>query len=302
MKLTVAICTWNRSAILQQTLEQLTKLYHPPDGFQWELLVVNNRCTDATDAVIAAYGDKLPLTRLYEEKPGLSNDRNRAVEEATGDYIIWTDDDVLVDSNWLIAYAEAFTRWPEASFFGGPVRPWFEKEPPAWLMSFWNIVTHAYAIRDLGSNVFAFCIDGEMPFGANYAVRRDVQLANRYNPNFGLNQGKIVLGEETRMMRDIISRGGSGLWIPQAGVSHLIASERLSIDYLRKYYVGQGRTLRRAVCPADVESIFVRPLWFWRKCIAAELRYRYRRFVATPDIWIHDFINASNLWGQLFTD
>ena len=49
----VAICTWNRSAVLGLTLDQLTRLRVPAD-VEWELLVVNNNCTDDTDAVCAS--------------------------------------------------------------------------------------------------------------------------------------------------------------------------------------------------------------------------------------------------------
>ena len=68
-----------------------------PDGVDWELLVVNNNCTDKTDEVIARHSEVLPLRRLLELKPGLSNARNCAVEAAQGQLLIWTDDDVLVD-------------------------------------------------------------------------------------------------------------------------------------------------------------------------------------------------------------
>ena len=49
MRITVAICTWNRCELLRQTLEQMTKLVIPP-RVVWELLVVNNNCTDDTAA------------------------------------------------------------------------------------------------------------------------------------------------------------------------------------------------------------------------------------------------------------
>jgi hypothetical protein len=52
MHVTVAICTWNRAGLLAQTLEQMRQLVIPP-GVTWELIVVNNNCTDDTDQVIA---------------------------------------------------------------------------------------------------------------------------------------------------------------------------------------------------------------------------------------------------------
>ena len=45
--LTVVICTWNRAALLAETLEQLVCLTIPP-SVEWELCVVDNNSTDTT--------------------------------------------------------------------------------------------------------------------------------------------------------------------------------------------------------------------------------------------------------------
>lgn len=71
MLVTVAICTWNRAALLDQTLAELGQM-RIPDGVDWELLVVNNNCTDATDAVLVRDASRLPLRRLFESQPGQS--------------------------------------------------------------------------------------------------------------------------------------------------------------------------------------------------------------------------------------
>ncbi len=129
MKITVAICTWNRHELLRKTLAEMTKLTVPPE-VEWELLVVNNNCTDDTDDVIGEFEKQLPLKRIFEEKPGLSHARNCAIEHASGELLIWTDDDVLVDANWLVEYVKGAEAWPDASFFGGTVDPWFEIGTP----------------------------------------------------------------------------------------------------------------------------------------------------------------------------
>ena len=121
LKLTAAICTWNRCESLRQTLEGFTHLNVPADT-EWELLVVNNNCTDRTDDVLRSFEHRLPIRRAFEPTPGQSNARNRIVAEATGDYILWTDDDVTVSPDWLVAYAEAFRARPEGGLFGGPIR------------------------------------------------------------------------------------------------------------------------------------------------------------------------------------
>src|SRR5438067_2246813 len=131
MLVTVAICTFNRAESLRRTLESLGAM-QVPDDIDWEVLVVNNKSTDHTDAVIADFAERLPIRREYEERPGQSNARNRAIGTAKGDYIIWTDDDVVVDRGWLAAYADAFRSRPEAAVFGGPIRPRYETPAVKW--------------------------------------------------------------------------------------------------------------------------------------------------------------------------
>ena len=83
LRITVAICTWNRSPSLRQTLEGLTGLA-APIGTKWELLVVNNNCTDETDDVIRAFEGCLPVRRTFESTPGLSHARNRGLPRDRG--------------------------------------------------------------------------------------------------------------------------------------------------------------------------------------------------------------------------
>src|SRR5262245_46123603 len=128
MLISVAICTWNRAHLLDQTLSNMRSLLIPR-GIEWELLVVNNNCTDDTDDVIARHSSGLPIRRLFEPNPGLSNARNCAVHQARGTLLIWTDDDVLVDSAWMSEYVRAARRYTDVTFFGGRVDPWYADAP-----------------------------------------------------------------------------------------------------------------------------------------------------------------------------
>src|SRR3954463_9215784 len=195
MDLTVAICTWNRADLLRETLSQLLTLKIPA-GVTWELIVVNNNCTDHTDSVLEEFQRQLPLRRVFEPKPGLSNARNAAVAAARGEYIIWTDDDVLVSPQWLAQYADAARLHPDADIFGGPVEPWFDGTPPHWLTRGFDVVADVYAARQ-PRNVHEAMRADDLPFGANMAVRRASQVRHPYDPALGRSPGKLFLGEDS---------------------------------------------------------------------------------------------------------
>src|ERR1051325_11089380 len=83
---TIAICTFNRAESLRRTLRSLAEL-RVLNHVAWEIIVVNNNCTDNTDDVIASFSDRLPIRREFEPQRGLSCARNRAVKAAEGSYI-----------------------------------------------------------------------------------------------------------------------------------------------------------------------------------------------------------------------
>jgi glycosyltransferase involved in cell wall biosynthesis len=297
MNITVAICTWNRCALLKETLEHVARL-SIPQGVEWELLVVNNNSTDATAETLASFAGRLPMRAVFEAEPGLSHARNRAVREAVGEYILWTDDDVLVEEKWLAAYAEAFKQWPEAAIFGGNIEPWFEGTPPRWLPRVWSRVASAYASRDLGEQSFELSKE-LMPFGANFAVRAAEQRKYLYDPRLGVRPGSIMGGEETTVISNMMADGITGRWIPEARVRHYLPQARQSIAYLRKYFKGYGEYCAQQNAGNSEAKLFGGPRWLWRAALVAEMKYRLRRHLSQPEVWIEDLIVASQSWGQL---
>ena len=95
MRVTVAICTRNRAGSLEKTLDSLAAMTVPVDT-SWDLLVVDNGSVDRTSEVIDSFSESLPARTVVEPVTGLSRARNAAVAAATGEYIVWTDDDVSV--------------------------------------------------------------------------------------------------------------------------------------------------------------------------------------------------------------
>jgi glycosyltransferase involved in cell wall biosynthesis len=112
MKISVCICTYNRSQSLARTLDSLS--IPTGDAASTEVLIVDNNCTDGTAQVVESFRNKLPILRVLETLQGLAHARNRAVAEFRGDLLLFTDDDVRLEAGWLAAYLEASRRFPEA--------------------------------------------------------------------------------------------------------------------------------------------------------------------------------------------
>lgn len=301
MKITVAICTWNRCESLRQTLQEMCSL-EIPAGVEWELVVVDNNSTDDTRHVVETFMARLPIRYVFEPVQGVSHARNRAVAEANGEYILWTDDDVLVSRNWMEAYVSAFKRHPEAAFFGGPVEPWFEGEPPKWLLQCLSPISSAFALRGLGDEereLGTTCDD--LPYGANYAICTQWQKRYLYDVSLGVKGKARVLGEETTVLERIVENGGKGYWVPDAAVRHWIPRHRQTVAYLWRYYFGGGRTefLRSqplsGLPPSKIW--FGVPRWTWRAVVENTVRYALYRLTRPPEVWVPALLRMARTWG-----
>jgi glucosyl-dolichyl phosphate glucuronosyltransferase len=273
-EVTVTICTWNRAELLDQTLTRMHTLRIPAD-LDWELLVVNNNCSDNTDAVIASHQGVLPVRRVFESKPGLSNARNCAAAAARGDLIIWTDDDVLVDEGWLTAVV------------GGPIEPRFPVCPdPDYLAAF-------PSLRD------GFCgVDHDLPegilpadrliYGANMAFRRTVHLDLPFDTSFGMKPKQLGTGntsialamggwEEIDLLSKIRARGDQVVWVPAMTVKHYIDPRRMGIEYLAEYMKELGRGRSRCEGAPPGKKVFGVPRWLIREWLEATASHYYHR-------------------------
>jgi glucosyl-dolichyl phosphate glucuronosyltransferase len=296
---TVAVCTWNRCGLLAQTLEGLTRLT-VPEGVTWELVVVNNRSTDATDDVIATFERRLPVRRVWEPTPGLANARNRAVAEAAGEYVVFTDDDILVQPDWLAAYVASFRRWPDSAIFGGPIEPLFEDGPPAWIPRVLDQIGPVYGLQTLGSTPVPLALEtvAAGPYGGNMAMRRDALLRFPFDPRLGVRHGAYGIGEETELMRKMLAAGLCGWWTPEPRVRHWVPRTNQTLAYVRRWMEGCGRYHAQVQEAGDASPRGAR-LRLHARVVRHEVQYGIRRLTAPPEVWIKDVIRAAHARGRL---
>lgn len=299
MRLTIALCTWNRSESLRRTLEQMTYLRVPTDA-ALEILVVNNNCTDATDTVVKSFVERLPLRRVFEPERGLSAARNHAVRVASGDYIIWTDDDVLVDNGWVEAYYDAFLQWPDAAIFGGPIEPFFPSPPPAWLLRTLDWFAPVLTLRELGPEPIPITRE-EKPFGANVAFRADALAEFPFDPALGVSSlrgANSVAGEEHAVIRAMLNAGLKGWWVPRARVKHCVAPERMTTAYLRRKSINWGYYLSQARFAEDAWQLRISLVSLLSQALRGELNYRFHRVFSEPEVWARELSESGQYWGE----
>ena len=297
MLVTVAICTRNRAASLARTLSSIEQSRRV--ACDWELLIVDNGSTDDTAAVVAAFEGRLPIRMQAESRPGASNARNAAASNAAGQYMVWTDDDVVVDPGWLVAYLESFREWPSDDLFAGRILPVLEPPVTDWFEKAASCIHFVLAIRDMGEVAIPLSTAIEhVPYTANCAVRTDVQRLFPFDPRRG--PGTKYFGDETTAFKAMMTAGHSGRWVPQSNVQHMISSNRQTVEYVTWWYETLGRTLvwegAETYTGAGLLGV---PRWLWRRAITGELAFRMARLTSPPEVWVSKLVQASMDRGRV---
>jgi glycosyltransferase involved in cell wall biosynthesis len=100
----VIIPTYNRDDMLSETLDSLAQQTYPCDCC--EVIVVDDGSTDATGAIA---GKAFPFTLRYfwQRNQGDAVARNFGAQQSNADYLVFLDDDILLETGYLTCLMQA---------------------------------------------------------------------------------------------------------------------------------------------------------------------------------------------------
>ena len=236
------ICTYNREKYITECLEHLRIACQ---NKMLEVLVVDNNSTDSSASLIKGYLDShpdFPGRYILETKQGLSHARNRGIKEAKGDILVFLDDDSMVAPDYLEQLLKAMDSHPDAGAFGGRITPLFEDgKTPRWLCR-WSLSW--VSGLDMGAETKEFP-KNKYPIGANMGFRRSVlQQTGSFNPELGRSGKNLMGGEEKDLFQRIKAAGHKIIYLPELKVEHVIPKSRTTLDYIRRFGDGVGRSER----------------------------------------------------------
>ncbi|HTM02141.1 MAG TPA: glycosyltransferase [Vicinamibacterales bacterium] len=253
MKYSIVIATHNRASDLRGTLASLSMLVTRDP---WEVVVVDNNCTDETPDVVREWAQRFPVPLRYatETEPGRCAALNTGMAIARGEIIVTTDDDVRVEPDWLDCAGRELERL-RCDYIGGRVLPIWGGPRPAWLPNrpgrHWAVI----ALLDYGSDPIEF--DRKIPLGVNMAFRREAfTTVGPWDPRIGRKAGTL-LGQEVReWCVRARSKGVRGFYTPALSLRHIIPASRLNKRYFRRFFYWRGisRALLYRQRGLDMES------------------------------------------------
>jgi glycosyltransferase involved in cell wall biosynthesis len=304
MFVSVIVATRDRERLLAQTLDALAAQRWPRR--QGEILIADNGSTDGTRAVVraaAARTDGPPVRYLHVPQPGKSVAVNAALQQARGDLLAFTDDDVVPERDWLASFAEAAEE-TAADFLAGRILPRWEIPPPPWMSP---ALHGALAIPDNGESrldISAGSRHGIIPIGANMAVRADVvRRLGGLRTDLGKLDGTLRTGEDHEFFLRMLHAGCKGIYEPTAVVRHFVPRSRLERSYFRSWLYQNGRDVARleAAYSTAVRLLGI-PRYLWRAAPADALAALHafgtgdsrRRFAAGVRlIWLAGYVRES---------
>jgi glycosyltransferase involved in cell wall biosynthesis len=235
--LSVLLATHNGADTIGRTLAAMAEMTQPPEG--WLLVVVNNASTDATEAEVLRWRERLPLRYFVEPRLGKSFAINAALEHARGDLIVMTDDDVLPAPDWLTELRRVADAYPQCAILGGAIVPAFEGGQPSWPMPQWCRTvlygeTPTYAEGEIGP---------ENVSGANMTIRRSLHEQGwRFREEFLVGEHGLM-GEDSDFVRRAVAAGHRVAFAPTASVRHIIRPRQSSLIWMQHRFIRHGRSM-----------------------------------------------------------
>jgi O-antigen biosynthesis protein len=220
---------------------------YPADRF--EVIVVDNVPRDGlTRAAVTALAESGPVRYFTEDKPGSASARNRALPEARGEFLVFTDDDAIVDRHWLAEIVRGFRAAPRVDAVSGLLLPRrLDTQARVWFEQYGGFSRgYAQRIFDLHENrpadelLFPFAA-GIFGTGNNMAFRTEVLRAiGGFDPALG-NGTPALGGVDSEVLLRTVILGHRLVYRPTAMVWH---DHRADYDGLRRqvYSYGAGGT------------------------------------------------------------
>ncbi len=301
-RFSIAICTCNRAQLVHRALEGLFQQTYAKD--QFEVLVLDNLSKDNTQEITENWAEKTQGQVKFISQPeiGLTKSRNKAMEIAKGDFVIYLDDDAKPSPTWLDGYAELLTNHPNCDAAGGPVILEWETHRPSWLR---ENEENWYTGLDLGAKEFRLQYP-KFPYGANMLWRKSIiEKLGGFDPDISYDASTqaLIPNDDMHLTYLLYRMGGEVWYTPKAPVHHWIAAERTTVPYFLKkaYYQGVAdvkvyRALEQPNATREMGKQTLHILAFWR----AKMMRRCMAF--NPESLYYVLFRAKEEYNRGFLD
>lgn len=230
--ISVIICCYNSSWIIQRTLEGL-KRQNVPTDLSWEIVLVNNNCTDDTVSVATETmkESNLDFTIVEEKKSGLSNARRKGIDTVRYDIVLYCDDDNVLCQDYVITMYRIMRSDSSIGAAGGKGIAEFMQEPESEVLKHLKL----YAV---GSQ-----LDGRKDwlYGAGLTLRTELVKDVYYKQKcylIGHKENQLLSGDDSELVMSMVNRGYRIKATDDVFYIHVLKADRLTNEYYEKLHEG----------------------------------------------------------------
>ncbi len=266
----VVICTYNRAESLRDTLDSLL-VQRGADALSYEVVVVDNNSRDMTRDVAESYAKNHPRIRYaFEGRQGVAFARNTGIKESKGEIIAYLDDDVIADPDWLAGLWKCFTEEKDAVSVGGRVARKWNCEKPVWYS---EELGGCLISQEFGSARKEWKSSKHM-VTANMAFRRVAfERFGTFRTELGRRGESLVGGEDSEFYHRLVKNEAKVFYEPRALVYHKVEEDRLTREYMRRWFYEIGCTIGHEMKKTPVQNFAIAPLWVWKQMLVCMMRY-----------------------------
>lgn len=225
--ISVCVCTYKRPELLRRCLDTLS-VQETGGLLTYSVVVVDNDDAESGRVAVksAAAGSKIEIKYVVERQQNIAMARNRAVANATGEFIAFLDDDELAPTEWLATLFRAY-RAHSVNGVLGPVKPHFDDGTPSWVID--------GRFYDRPSYPTGTVIDWKKGRTGNVLLQRRMfaEIDEPFRPQFRV-------GEDQDFFRRMIEKGYIFVWCHEAIAYEIVPPIRWSRKFMLRRALLRG--------------------------------------------------------------
>lgn len=233
MLLSICVTTYKRIELLKKLLDSLVN-QNTNELFKFEIIIVDNDYELSAKKIVDDFINCYPYIKIiYDIQPekNISLARNLTIKRASGEYILFIDDDEFAANDWALLLYSTVKKYRADGAFG-KVSSYFEERTPIWIQK-------CYLFNRPANQEGTF--PAQLNTG-NCIIRSDLlkNFSNPFNPEYG-----ITGGSDSYLFSNLLNTGAKFISCPKALSFEYVPKERTKLIWLIKRSLRTGNNYSR---------------------------------------------------------
>jgi len=228
--ISVCVCTYRRPQFLKRLLEGLGA--QDTGGlFTYSIVVADNDHLRSAEPVVSSFSatSLIPIKYCMEPRQNIALTRNRAIENADGNFVAFIDDDEFPAKSWLLTLFKVCDEYGVDGVLG-PVKRHFDQAPPKWVLKGNFYERPTYPTGTL--------VEWRKGRTGNVLLKKHVFTdAQPFRPEFRT-------GEDQDFFRRMIARGHAFIWCNEAVAYEVVSPIRWKRTFMLRRALLRGAIAR----------------------------------------------------------